>query len=230
MNGQRLRQLRLARGWSLAELSSALGGIVTKQALSKYENEKTQPSPRVAEQLASIFALKVADLLDDTRINIVAYRKGTKLSRREQLRLEGLVGEELRARVRLQRVTQDAFRFDFPHQRLGASTVDEIEVAAQTIRHKWCLGQAPIANLMDVLESHGIHVIQIAADDGFEGIAAHATDVEGQLLAASVVIRTGQSGERQRLSVAYELAHLVLKQTGMRKQDEQAAFLSLIHI
>ena len=33
----RLKQLRLARGLSLDELAAAMGGIVTKQALSKYE-------------------------------------------------------------------------------------------------------------------------------------------------------------------------------------------------
>jgi transcriptional regulator with XRE-family HTH domain len=52
MNGQRLKQLRLARGLSLQQLAEAMGGIVTKQALSKYEQDKDEPSARVLAALS----------------------------------------------------------------------------------------------------------------------------------------------------------------------------------
>ena len=48
----RIRTLRLARGWTQEELAHAMGGVVTKQALSKYENDKVIPSPVVALRLA----------------------------------------------------------------------------------------------------------------------------------------------------------------------------------
>ena len=37
--GARIRQLRTARGYSLDELAERMGGVVTKQALSKYEHD-----------------------------------------------------------------------------------------------------------------------------------------------------------------------------------------------
>ena len=43
---KRLKQLRLTPGLPLEALSAEMGGIVTKQALSKYELGKATPSAR----------------------------------------------------------------------------------------------------------------------------------------------------------------------------------------
>ena len=43
MISKRLKQLRLARGLSLDALVAQMGGLVTKQALSKYELDKAKP-------------------------------------------------------------------------------------------------------------------------------------------------------------------------------------------
>ena len=46
----RIKQLRLARGLSLDGLAQAMGGLVTKQSLSKYEKGLTKPSITVANR------------------------------------------------------------------------------------------------------------------------------------------------------------------------------------
>jgi Zn-dependent peptidase ImmA (M78 family)/transcriptional regulator with XRE-family HTH domain len=51
--GSRLRTARKMAGMSLEDLSARIGGVVTKQAISKYEKGRMMPSPEVFERLNS---------------------------------------------------------------------------------------------------------------------------------------------------------------------------------
>ena len=97
MIGQRLRQLRLARGLSLDALAAAIGGAVTKQALSKYEQGSARPSPVVLNKLAEALGVKAAYLWSEPGVEVefVAYRKASALPKGEQLRVQALVTEGL---------------------------------------------------------------------------------------------------------------------------------------
>ena len=63
MLGRRLRQLRLARGLSMDELVAALGGVVTKQALSKYERDQIRPTRVVLRSIAKALGVSMAWLV-----------------------------------------------------------------------------------------------------------------------------------------------------------------------
>ena len=52
--GVRLRAARKMAGLSMADLAAKLGGLVTKQAISKYEQGRMMPSPEVLERLISV--------------------------------------------------------------------------------------------------------------------------------------------------------------------------------
>ena len=88
MIGRRLQQLRLARGLSLEALAAAIGGVVTKQSLSKYEQGKATPSPVVLNRLAEALQVKASHLWSEPSIHVefLAYRKGAALSKGEQAR------------------------------------------------------------------------------------------------------------------------------------------------
>ena len=45
-------------------------------------------------------------------------------------------------------------------------------------REEWDLGADPIANMIDVLEHHFVHVIEIEAGEKFDGISAVVRDQE----------------------------------------------------
>ena len=93
MISQRLRRLRLARGLTLEALAAKMGGIVTKQALSQYERGKTRPSPLVLARLAEALDVKAAYLSSEPTISVrfIAYRKRSRLPKREQARVESIV-------------------------------------------------------------------------------------------------------------------------------------------
>ena len=77
MNAARLKAIRLARGMTLDDLSASMGGVVTKQALSKYELGSSVPTPRVLAALAGALGVKGMELLSAPRVNVetVAFRK-----------------------------------------------------------------------------------------------------------------------------------------------------------
>lgn len=225
MIGRRLRQLRLARGLSLEALVAAIGGAVTKQSLSKYEQGKATPSPVVLNRLAEALGVKAAYLWSEPsiRVEFVAYRKGSALPKGEQARVEGLVAEELETRVHLQQLLGQVEEINLPLQAFSIHDLEDTEAAAIQLRNQWQLGLDPIANVTDVLERHSVQVIEIDAGDKFDGISAVAYDESGQKRAAAVVTRRGVPGERQRLSLAHELGHLLLEVPETVNQ-ETAAF------
>lgn len=225
MLGSRLKQLRLARGLSLDALAAEMGGIVTKQALSKYERDKAHPSREVLNKLATALQTKSAHLWSQPTISVelTAYRKRVRLPKKEQERIENFVRQTLEERVQLQALIRQDNGVDLPIRAFKVSKPDDAERAAEQLRTRWDLGTAAIASVVDVLEEHYVHVLQIDTHESFDGIAALAYDERKRKKAAAVVARQGLPGERQRLDFLHELGHLVLN-VADDCDEEKAAF------
>lgn len=225
MLAQRLKQLRLARGLSLDALVEQMGGLVTKQAISKYENGRAQPAPTVLRALAKSLGVKAAELMrpPEVEVKFIAYRKGSGLRKKEQAQVENLVTRVLEERVRLQEVTGESRSFAVPVQKYPVACLEDAEKAAVQLRDLWKLGIGPIANVVDLLEDHLIHVIEIDADEKFDGISAVTYDQADTSRGATVVTRRGVPGERQRMNLAHELGHIVLE-VAPEVDEEKAAF------
>lgn len=221
----RLKRLRMSRGLSLDALVASMGHVVTKQAISKYECAKACPSPIVLNKLADTFKVKASYFLREPQVSVkfIGYRKASTLLKKDQGRIESLVTEVLEDRVRLQAITGWPNRNHLPIHAYRISKIQDTERAAEELRTNWTLGQDPIANMVGMLEDHHIHVIELDAIDKFDGICAVAVDEATQTHAAGLVTSKGVSGERQRLSLAHELGHLVLK-IGPNLDEEKAAF------
>jgi Zn-dependent peptidase ImmA (M78 family) len=225
IQGERLRQLRLTRGLSLDDLVEVMGGIVTKQSLSKYERNLTSPSPEVEAILAKALGVNSERLRTVPAVEVIAFRRLTRLGGREQERIEGLVRFVLEERARVQHLLGEATA-ELPFKRYRVTSPEEAEAAAERLRQEWGLGSAPIANVVELLEEHGVHVIEIDAEDDFDGVAVVAKDASGRPAALAVVTRRGVPGERQRLNLTHELAHLVmdLPDGTPPKEEEALAF------
>jgi len=213
MLAQRLKQLRLARGWSLDDLSGCLDGLVTKQALSKYEKELSQPSMKVVTKIAELFGVKTAHLFAEpaVQVQLLAYRKCASLPKRDEYMVEGMVSQALEERIALQEKVGEFFPLNLPSQRYRVTSLDDAEQAAIELRNFWRLGTSPISSVVGLLEDQFIHVFTIAtSSEKFDGISANATDDTDTVIAAAVVSREGVPGERQRFSLMHEVGHLVL--------------------
>lgn len=206
-------------------LAAAMGGIVTKQALSKYEQGKARPSPVVLNKLAETLSVKAAHLWSKPTVHVqfIAYRKLSSLPKKEQARVEGSVRHALEERVRIQDLTQQFDGSDIPVRACHVERLEDAEHAAETLRKQWRLGLDPIASVVGVLEDHSIHVLQMDVSQKFDGISAVAYDDSKHVAGAAVVTRRGVAGERQRLNLTHELGHLVLN-ISKKVDEEKAAF------
>lgn len=206
-------------------LAAAMGGIVTKQALSKYEQGKARPSPVVLNKLAETLSVKAAHLWSKPTVHVqfIAYRKLSSLPKKEQARVEGSVRHALEERVRIQGLTQQFDGSELPVQACRVDRLEDAEHAAETLRKQWRLGLDPIASVVGVLEDHSIHVLQMDVSQKFDGISAVAYDDAQHVAGAAVVTRRGVAGERQRLNLTHELGHLVLN-ISKKVDEEKAAF------
>jgi Zn-dependent peptidase ImmA (M78 family)/transcriptional regulator with XRE-family HTH domain len=218
---------------SLDDLSAQMGGIVSKQAISKYERSLSQPSSKVLTRLAQALGVKTSSLWAEPRINVdfIAYRKGSGLLENEQNRVRSLVAETLESWTSLQELMGEGMVCELPVQRKTIKKVEDTEDVAVKIRQKWKLGIDPLASVTDTLEEHNVFVIEVEANEGFDGISAVARDENKKVKAAAVVSRRGVSGERQRLNLLHELGHLILNiPKGLNEEDAAfrfgAAFLA----
>ena len=112
--------------------------------------------------------------------------------------------------------------FEVPLEQFPAPDENSAEEAAEKLRDLWCLGVDPIADVIATLEDHKVHVIEIKAAEQFDGISAVAFDPSNKPQAAAVVSRIGVPGDRQRLNLAHELGHLVLKIPPLGDQEKLA--------
>jgi len=222
MIGERLAQLRLARNLTLNELSTKIGGIVTKQALSKYEQGQAQPSPLVLTRLSAALGVKANYFLSSPQIDVkfVAYRKSTSLPEREKSRVKSVVTQCLEDRIRIQTLIGQAQTDVLPWNALEISSVEDTEKQANYMRDLWELGSGPIRDVVGTFEEHQLCVLSIDADEKFDGLCAFGSDTSGNILAGAIVSRQDIPGERQRLNLTHELGHLVLKiPNGLDEED-----------
>ena len=192
-----------------------MSGVVTPQALGKYERGESNPSPRVMAAL--VRALRTSEEI----------LRGEPLTApaSADFRSKAPVGARLRARIRaaaLQRM--EAYGEIEVRLGLGTTAWDrpqrapyfvaeggaDVDMAAEMLRRHWGLGARPISNLAEVLEEHGVKVAILDLPSGIDGASIQANT--GDRRAAAVIVAGAQGPrERQRFTMAHELGHLLLR-------------------
>ena len=206
---ERLRQIRFARSLTFEDLASRMGGMVTKQALSQYENGKAQPRPAVLLQLARALSVSTNELSTPALLTVefIAFRRKSGMTQEAETRLKSSVAFDLEKRVQLQQLVQRPAHRSFSFQQISVSRIEEAEAAALQIREYMGLGRDAIGNLTETLELHGVHVFSVDAADKFDGISALVKQ-DGEVIATGIATRAGLCGERERFTRAHEVGHL----------------------
>ena len=226
MIGHRLRIARAAAGLSLRDLSAQIDGLVTAQAIGKYE--RNEDMPRSSVLLAMADALNVSEeyLLsdDDLVLEGVDFRKKPNTSAREEAAIEAnsvhlleryLAIEDL---LHLKSVDWEKPR-SAPHPVID---IRDAEDAARSVREDWGLGNDPIPQLAELLEDRGIKVLSLVLQN-IDGLAAKIRRKD-QMAARVVVVNRDAWSERKRFTLAHELGHMVIDPApGMSDQDIEKA-------
>jgi transcriptional regulator with XRE-family HTH domain len=210
--GTRIRQYRTARGFTLDELAGRMDGLVTKQALSKYEKDRAMPRPTVLVALARALDVKAVRLMGEPEygFEIVAYRALATLPKGEAERIENVVTLELERRLTLMDRLAMEHVNPFAEAVPAVNDVRDAEYAADALRDTWDLGSGPISDVVGTLESKGVHLIDVDGERNFDGLAVFAIDEEGNTIACGVASRAETSRTRQRMNQAHEVGHLAL--------------------
>jgi Zn-dependent peptidase ImmA (M78 family)/transcriptional regulator with XRE-family HTH domain len=95
--------------------------------------------------------------------------------------------------------------------------VESPEIAADAVRANWGLGNAPVPNLLHLLESQGVRIYSLA--ENCREVDAFSFWHEQTPF---IVLNTTKSGERGRFDAAHELGHLILHHEDRVPQGPQA--------
>lgn len=216
MIGSRLKLAREAAGLSLRDLEATIDRLVSAQAIGKYERDEMMPSSTALLALASALHVSPEYLISEGQISLVGvdFRKAPEAAAKEERAVQAVTLDLVERYLKLEEVLGlpsaawqpcqgDAFQI---------SSVEEAEGAASALREAWTLGVDPISGLAEVLEEHGIKVIALDLPINVSGSKA-MVQRENHPDVPVIVTNKNHTAERQRFTLAHELAHLVLQPT-----------------
>lgn len=208
----RLTEARVALQMSRAELAREVG--VTGQAVGYYEAGDRRPDMSLLLRLAEVLQQPVGFFLRETSaspkyIGARFFRsvgpKSNKTNHALSVRtswLFELVGFLSRF-VKLPIVNLPA---EIAPPQQGRYSLSEIEEIATMVRRHWTLGDGPIANMVALLETHGVIVTRF--EIGNQKIDAFSAWIDGR----PYIFLGSDKGScvRSRFDAAHELGHLIL--------------------
>lgn len=207
--GARLKQARLAAQLSLRKLADLVG--VTQTAIQKYEAGKIFPSSNILMKISEAVQVPVEYLFRPENISLekIKFRKKASLGIKAFRAIEQQIIDQLERRLELENFYPKPLIKPFNKDEISfenINTLDDIENFALKLRKHWNLGLSPIHDLTDVLESHGVRVVQVDIEEKkFDGLFAFIKDEP------IIVISKVWPGDRQRFNLAHELAHFLFK-------------------
>ena len=222
MFGERLKRARAAKGLSMKDLAALVG--VSANMIKKYEHGHSMPSSGILLKLSEALHVPSRYFFKEDAIQL------SELKFRKRIRLSQKAVERIKAEVLRQAEGWFSLRDLWPNFPIPVfkgieglpqeiTDLSQVEMAAAAVRESWRLGDAPISDLIDVCESHGILVIQLDPEglEPFDGLQATVDDQP------VLVVKRDTDGARQRFTLAHELGHLLLGNALQDELDEEKA-------
>lgn len=212
--GEKLREARRYRQLSITELGEKIG--VSKQMVSKYERNESQPSPENYQKIVLNlgFPLKFYQLENrfEYKDNGTFYR-----SRLSSTQSEKKPSELLKKYLALLSNYFEGF-VDFPILESYEFSNNPV-IAAEELREFLGIGLSPIHNIMGLIEGKGFKVASI--DSSTEKVDAFGsyTKINDSDYYCILIDQDNNSFFRQQFSLAHELAHWVLHSDSVQPQE-----------
>ena len=215
---QRLRQARLARGLSLADLSERLGGTITRAGLSKYELEKSRPPAGMLLRLARALEVRPSFLVGEAgpAIRWIGYRKHAHLSKRTTESIQARAEMRIERQLWLEEALGASPRGGLPAAK-EVCNFAQAETQAEALRHRWHLNGAPVPRLVERAEDEGARIVGLGPVESFDGLSGWA----GPRVPV-IVLNEAMPPDRLRLNLAHEIGHLVCAFPGATPKNEEA--------
>lgn len=208
-NGERLRTARIFRNMTISELAEKVD--VTKQAISQYENNQSNPKPDTLYQFVWILGFPKEFFMEEDAYAVsISNTFFRALSTTKNLDLKT---QEVKTEM-IVRIYNFLGRYlDFPEldiPEVDMSKFDDLENIAAYVRSCWGLGDYPIENMVSLLEKKGIIVSAFTTEnrkiDAFTQI--HELGQNKQFCV--VLGNDKQSMVRRNFDAAHEQGHILL--------------------
>jgi len=223
MIGHKLKVARSASGLSLRALSTAVNGIVSAQAIGKYERNEDMPSSRILIAVAKALGVTEEYLLNEDEITLegVDFRKKI-VSSKEETVLEARAIHMLERYLAVEDLLQmRSVEWERPRGApFPVTDLRDAENAARSVRDDWGLGNDPIPQLAELLEERGIKVLSFDLD-AIDGLAAEVKRKD-RAAARVIVVKSRTWSERKRFNLAHELGHMVIAPSGNIDEEKAA--------
>ncbi len=221
MIGNRLKRAREALGLSLRDLEARIQSQVSAQAIGKYERNEMMPTSSVLLALAEALNVSPEYLLSQREVELsgIDFRKSPHASSKEERAVEAAVLDQIERYLELEELLPGSEQpWIVPeHPDFIIRVVDDAEGAADALRRLWDLGIDPIPLMAELLEEKGVKVIALDLPEGVSGSKAMIQRPNLPELPV-IVVNQKHNGERQRFTLAHELAHLVLKSNNLSEE------------
>ncbi|PKH10322.1 ImmA/IrrE family metallo-endopeptidase [Planomicrobium sp. MB-3u-38] len=214
-NGERLKEARIYRGMTITQLSEKLN--LTKQMISKYENGLANPNFETVAKLMMILNFPKQFFYEQDLVQLKVgntfFRSLLSISKREQERQQ----YPLKI-VSIMRTLLDEY-VEFPDINLPFSEIESEgfhspEQAATYLREYWEMGENPIPNMVELLESKGFIINAFSfKNTGIDAFGRKQTTLIRKKQFDSYVISLSDDSRvsvRRRFNAAHELAHFLL--------------------
>jgi Zn-dependent peptidase ImmA (M78 family) len=182
------------------------------------------PGSEVLIRLAQVLDVKVAFFLRPVTVKLTtpAFRRKASLKVKTQKAILAKTKAWLERYLDAESFFIDTPVYVPPDINGRVERLEDVERVALAIRQAWHLGLDPIDNLVEVFESQGIKVGLVEGD-----LVDGADDFDALTLWANasipvMVVKEELPGDRQRLSLAHELGHLILEPVGGLDEEKAA--------
>ncbi|CAB1078876.1 hypothetical protein D1AOALGA4SA_6598 [Olavius algarvensis Delta 1 endosymbiont] len=204
--GTRLKAARKMAGLSQQKLADATDNLITKQAVSKYEKGKMMPASDILIAISKALGVKSGYFYRQSRVKLTGleFRKKSRLSKSDENRVKYQTLDFLERYIEIENIMGQHTVFVNPLKNTTIENQDDVEDAALRVRKAWELGNAPISNLMELLEDKGVRIYEGDLPDTFDGLSAWADNIP------VITINKNSDLVRKRLTIVHELAHLII--------------------
>jgi Zn-dependent peptidase ImmA (M78 family)/transcriptional regulator with XRE-family HTH domain len=208
--GFKLRKRREERGISLQELGSVIG--MSKQSVFRFEKGEQLPNTTILLKLSEELNVLPTYFFEDDKIDIeikdVKFREETLIEKYDFKfdNIKEICKNYLHKFIELETILKVNHDFTNPLEGLEIKDSKDVEKAAKQIRRKWKLGNAPISDVVHLLEDKGIYIVEVDLNNSFSGLSGFANESIPLIVINSNVNDT----TRKRFTTLHELGHLVL--------------------
>lgn len=204
-NGERLKQARVIRGMTVAELAEKVAQ--QRQTLSMYEINKSQPSESTMEAISRELRFPKQFFYEESVGNQGTVYFRSLLTTNKRYRSEQIA--KMKILTQIYRFLQDYIEFPEFDSSDIPSGISPDEAAAY-LREIWELGQRPIENIVTLVEQHGILVTTFSTSTDDIDAFSEPLVVDGSSTFLIAYSNNKTSAARVHFDIAHELGHIVM--------------------